>query len=98
MPRPRKIPLPAPIPVGMPSVALRLVQPVTRVLIRAVASDDRDVALEAAESLANERAAALQGAGARICSIAVQTVCVERFTRWQVVVTIVYEGGANALA
>ncbi len=91
MPRPRKIPLPAPIPVDMPRVAPRLVQPHTRVLIRAVTSDDRDVALEAAESLANERAAVLAAAGARICSISAQAVSVERFTRWQVIVTIVYQ-------
>ncbi len=98
MPRPRKIPLPNPIPVDMPSVAPRLVQPVTRVLLRAVADDERDRALAAAESLANERAAAFQAAGARICSITAQLLCVGEFTRWQVVVTIVYEGVANALA
>lgn len=86
MPRPRKIPLP---PADTAKVAAAL-RPCTRVLLCGGDGDDRDTALEVAERLANERAAALEAAGAHIVSISTQALCVERYTRWQVAVTIVY--------
>lgn len=74
-----------------------LVQLHTRTLLRAVSSDDRDAALEAAESVANEHTAILEAAGATILNVTTQVLCVERFTRWQVVIAVVYREAVNAV-
>jgi len=95
MPRPRKTPLPVLAP--MVTIAPRSIQLHTRTLLRAVSSDDRDAALEAAEGVANEHTAILEASGATILRVSAQTLCVERFTRWQVFVTIVYREAVNAV-
>lgn len=102
MPRTRKTqPLtPTPVVVDAIRASTALIAPTptprTRTLIRAVAGDERDAALEAAESVINERAAALEAAGAQVISISTQVLYLERHTHWQVVVTIVYREGTNA--
>lgn len=100
MPRPRKTqPLPdVPVIIGARQFVPPVSQLHTRTLIRAVASDDRDVAVEAAESVANECVGMLEASGATILSVATQALCMERFTRWQFIVTIVYREAVNVVA
>ena len=96
MPRPRKAqPLPHAPVLGVP---VFVAAPRTRVLIRAVADDHRDAVTEAAERAANECIAMLEASGSTILSVATQAVCVERFTRWQVVITIVYKESTSVVA
>lgn len=96
MPRPRKTQPLTPKPIlNMPAFAPT---PRTRTLIRAVANDDRDAAVEAAESVANECLAMLEASGATVLSVATQALCMERFTRWQFLITITYREAVNVVA
>lgn len=96
MPRPRKTQsLPHAPVLGTP---VFVAAPRTRTLIRAVADDDRDVAITIAMPVANECLADLEASGATILSVATQMVYAERFTHWQVFVTVVYRESTNVVA
>lgn len=90
MPRPRKIQAPPPVVIGARQFMPPAAQLHTRTLIRAVANDDRDAAVEAAEGVANECVGMLEASGAIVLSIATQALCLDRYTRWQFLVTITY--------